>query len=552
MKKKILLFAALLTTTLGFAQKTLSKDYNYTVSAPYKVFDAEHKLYFYKDNEILTVKVDGKEILLQKFENGEKIKFKSEKKYEDAFPKHYQLEDVFEFNNKFYFFYSSWDGDNEKEQLYVREIDFKKGEFIGESKLMFKVDGKIAGRSMWDRGLAKDVQVSFNMGTTDKFDFLISNDKKKMLIKYRKKPTVKSDTKSFDIIGVHAYEGDLEAKWNNELKMPYTERRMDILDYTMDRQANTYILAKVFHDDSNDDKKRKRDKEANYHVELFRIPAGTNTIDITKIEVKDKFINGLWIYESPGDYMVCAGFYNNGKNFASADGMMVFKVKKDGEIYDKSFNEIPLEIVNQNLSGRQQRKNEKKEKKQEEEGEGEGAEVRAFVMDKIQVNSDGSLVLVGEQYYTVIHYSQKTTYVSYHYEDILLAKIDADGKMNWIKKLPKKQAGIRGLGGMSYKHFFVNDNHYVLYLDNVKNYNLPADKKPAVHSDGKGGYFTSYKINDTTGEATSGSVFDMRNVDDMTMYQFSVGRIIEISKDEFAIEFYKKKKEDVMMKVKML
>lgn len=334
--------------------------------------------------------------------------------------------------------------------------------------------------------------------------------------------------------------------------MPYTERRMDVLDYSIDKQANAYILAKVYHDDSNDDKKRRRDKEANYHIELFRIPAGTNTINKTEIEVKDKFVNGLSIFEGPEDYMVCAGFYNNGKNAKSADGMMMFKVKKDGDIYAKSFNEIPLEIINQNLSAKQRRKNEKKEKEKEEEGEGEGAEIRAFTMDKVVIENDGSIVLLGEQYYTVTHYSQKHTYTSYHYEDILITKIDPSGKMSWIKKLPKKQAGTSGQGGMSYKHFFVNDNHYVLYLDNVKNYNLPADKKPAVHSDGKGGYFTSYKINDTTGEAKSGSVFDMRNVDDMTMYQFSVGRIIEISKDEFAIEFYKKKKEDVMMKVKML
>ncbi|MGV3461412.1 MAG: hypothetical protein ACO1N9_13265 [Flavobacterium sp.] len=548
MKKQLLLFALLLITSLGYAQKTLSKDYTYTVSSPYKVFDAQHKLYFYKDNEILTVKVDGKEIMLQKFDNGEKIKFKSQKLYENVFPKHYQAEGVVEFNDKFYFFYSSWDGDNDKEQLYVREIDFKKGEFVGENKLMFKVDGKIAG--------SMGSGVSFggpfiSMGTVDKFDFLVSSDKRKMLIQYRKKPKVKRDVKSWDIIGVHAYEGDLEAKYNNELKMPYTERRMDVLDYTIDRQANAYILAKVYHDDSNDDKKRRRDTEANYHMELFRIPAGTDKFDITKIEVKDKFVNGMSIFEGPGDYMVCAGFYNNGKNAKSADGMMVFKVKRDGDIYDKSFNEIPLEIVNQNLSAKQKRKNEKKEKKKEEEGEGEGAEIRAFTMDKVVVENDGSIVLLGEQYYTVTHYSQKHTYTSYHYEDILITKIDPSGKMSWIKKLPKKQAGLNGQGGMSYKHFFVNDIHYVLYLDNVKNFNLPDDKRPAVHSDGKGGYFTSYKIDDATGEAKSGSVFDMRNVDDMTMYQFSVGRIIEISKDEFAIEFYKKKKEDVMMKVKM-
>lgn len=543
MKRTLLLFALLCNLGIAFAQKQLSKDYSYTVSKPYKVFDAFEKLYFYKNDQILTVKLDGKEIMLQKFSSkGDKVEFKSEKLYlaKELFPKNYVVEEVMEFNDKFYLFYASWDGDNEKEQLFVREIDFEKGEFIGENRLLIKVDGKVTGTSA----------IGFNL--KGKFTFLVSSDKNKMLVKYRKKPEVKRDTKSWDIIGIQAFENDLQPTWNNELTMPYTERRMDVLDYTIDRQANAYILAKVYHDDSNDDKKKKKDKEANYHVELFRIPAGTNKINITKIEVKDKFINGLWMYESPGDYMVCAGFFNNGKNRKAADGIMVFKVKKEGGIFDESFNEIPLEVINQNLRAKTRRKNEKKEKEKEEDGEGEGAELQDLVMDKIVINPDGSLVLVGEQYFMQAHYTQKSVYYTYHYNDILVAKIDPAGSMAWIKKLPKRQQGSRGQGGMSYKHFFANNNHYLLYLDNVKNYNLPDEKTPALHSDGQGGYFTSYKINDASGESVNSSVFDMRNVDDMTMYQFSINRILPISKDEFVIEFYKKKKEDVMMKVKML
>jgi hypothetical protein len=554
MKKTLMLLAVLLNMGFAYAQKDLSKDYSYTVSKPYEVFDADTKLYFYRDNQVLTVKIDRKEILLQKLTtNGDKAAFKAQKLYEvkELFPKNMMPESVIEFSDKYYFFYSSWDGDKDQEQLFVREIDFEKGEFVGDNKLVFKVNGKIAGSPLGKLyiGFAPGI----NIGVTDKFDFLISGDKKKMLVQYRKKPEVKRDTKSWDIIGVHAFEEGLKQVWNNELKMPYTERRMDILDYTIDREANAYILAKVYHDDSNDDKKSRKDKEANYHVEMFRVAAGSDKIDITKIDVKDKFINGLWIYESPGDYMVCAGFYNNGKNFSAADGIMVFKARKQGGIFDTSFNEIPLDVINQNLKAKHKRKNEKKEKEKDEDGEGPGAELQNLVMDKIQVNSDNSLVLVGEQYFRVAHYTSKGgVYYSYHYNDILVAKIDPAGSMAWIKKLPKKQTGMRGQGGMSYKHFFANNNHYLLYLDNIKNFNLPDDKTPALHSDGKGGYFTSYKINDATGDAVNSSVFDMRNVDDMTMYQFATNRILKISENEFVIEFYKKKKEDVMMKVKML
>ena len=39
------------------------------------------------------------------------------------------------------------------------------------------------------------------------------------------------------------------------------------------------------------------------------------------------------------------------------------------------------------------------------------------------------------------------------------------------------------------------------------------------------------------------------DVNEMSLYQFNTGRIVELSDNEFAVEFYKKKKEDVMVKV---
>jgi hypothetical protein len=547
--KKILLFAVLLTISITHAQKELSKDYSYNVSAPYKVFDADEKLYFYRDNQILTVKIDNKEILLQKLESGsEKIVFKKEKLYESKkiMPKNFQVEGVEEFSGKYYFFYSSWDGDNDKEQLYAKEIDFAKGEFAGEDKLLFKVDGKIAGSPL--EKFYFPFAPGINIGVKDKFDFIISEDKQKMLIEYRKKPEVRSDKKSWDVLGVHAFDAGLKEVWNNELKMPYTERRMDVLDYTIDKEANAYILAKVFHDDSNDDKKRKKDTEANYHVELFRIKANSDKVQITKIENKEKFINRLWLYESPDDYMLCAGFYNKGKNADNVDGLITFKVKKEGGIYDSTSHEIPLEVLNEHVKNRTKKKNERKD----EDGE---AEFSNLILDKIEINKDGSIVLMGEQYFVKTHYRANKIndiYYTYHYYDILVAKIDPAGKLAWMKKLPKKQVGLKGIGGMSYKHFFANNNHYLVFLDNVKNFNLPVDKTPALHSDGQGGYFTSYKNNDATGESVNSSIFNVRDIDDMTIYQFGINRILKTGEDEFAVEVYKKKTEDVMIKVKML
>lgn len=524
-----------------YSQKTMSSDYAYKVSEPYKVFDAKEKIYFSKGNEVLALKLDGKEVLIQKF-NSETPAFIKETKYEKYFPKNYSVEDVMEIDGKYYFFYSSWDGDNKKEQLFAATIDFAKGEFTGEPKLVFQVDGKIAGTpTMGNMGFSYSVE--------DKFDFFQSRNKKNVLIQYRKKPEVKSDTKSYDIIGLYTYDGNLNKVSGNEVTMPYTERRMNNLDYQLDNKGDLYMLTKVFHDDSNDDKKSRKDTEANYHIELMVIKAGSDKIETSKFDNKDKFINRLWLFDTDKDFLVCGGFYSNGKgDFDDCDGILAFKIKQDGTIYDKSFHEIPLEVLNQYESERTKKRNERKERK------GDDAQFSDLELRDIAVNEDGSIVLVGEQYFVITHTSYSPqmgsrTTTTYHYCDLLASKINANGSLGWMKKIPKNQIGGRGKGGMSYKYFSANGNHFFVFLDNVKNIDLVLDKAPARHSDGQGGYLTAVKISDADGVLTKGSILNSRDVEDFKIYQFSTDRIVKTSESSFMLEVYKKKKEDIMIKV---
>ncbi|MFP9115946.1 hypothetical protein ACLI1A_18560 [Flavobacterium sp. RHBU_3] len=548
MKKQLLLLLALVATGLGYAQKELSKDYSYTISKPFKglkennpfSFSAykilyNRKDYFYKNGEVMVFKLNKDDILIEKINvSGDKASFIKDKQYKinDLFEKNFQIEGVIEFAGKYYFFYSSWNGDDEQEQLYYREIDFNKGEFVGENKLLFKIDGKVTQST--DMG-----QETF----FGKFNIHLNPDKTKMLINYRKKPLKRSDKKSYDTYGINAYGMDMIELWRKELTMPYTERRMDLLDFTIDKDANAYLLAKVFHDDSNDDKKHKKDEKPNYHLEIFRVNAGSSNIDITKVDFQDKFLKKLTLY-SHEDHLICAGFYNKGKSTGSVDGIMLFKVKPDGVIYDSSSHEIPFEILNEFAS----KKAKKKNKKDEEDDEAEFANLD---LDKLVIEKDGSVVFVGEQYYEVTVNTGKSVRIIDHYADMLISKVDASGKLAWMKRLPKHQVGSSGIGGMSYKHFYANDNHYIVYLDNVKNLNLPPDEYPAIHTDGAGGYLTSYKINDATGESVKSSILNVRDLTNISFHNFGVGKIVKAGEDAFIVEVANKEKQSVMLKVVM-
>ncbi|MDB5271708.1 MAG: hypothetical protein JWO58_75 [Chitinophagaceae bacterium] len=531
----IVLLALLLASNFSFAQTTVK------LGTPYAVIDARLKSYFAQDDEILTVKIDGKKIILQKL-SVTYLNYIDSKTYEDM-PDGYMVEEVIEHNKRYFVFYSLWDKPNKTEQLFYREIDFKSGAFMAEGKRIVAVDQKIVGG----------------------YSFNFSNDNSRMLVQYRLKPDVKDDSKSYDIIGLSVFDQNVFPVWGKEVKMPYTEKKMNIIDYSVDSQGNAYTLATVYNDNSTDEKKRGEDV-ANYHMELLRITPTANNIDITPIKVNSKFVTGVWMFEGPTNEMLCAGFYNSSGNSNAADGIFLSKLNKDGQLYDQTTYEIPLEIINEYVSARQKRKNEKKE-------EEDAAELNNLVLRNLIVQQDGSVLLVGERYYvtSTSYYDFQTkrtrTTTVYHYEDMFITKLTSDSKLAWMKKLPKRQtlstssssygygsfftyqyrAAMRG--GLSYKYMSGDHKHYLIFLDNEKNKDLTTDKVPATHVNGAGGFVTAYEINDNDGKATRHSVFDMRDVQGMEVYQFSVDRILPTSSNQFVLEEYKKKKEDILIQV---
>jgi hypothetical protein len=118
-----------------------------------------------------------------------------------------------------------------------------------------------------------------------------------------------------------------------------------------------------------------------------------------------------------------------------------------------------------------------------------------------------------------------------------------------MKKVPKRQYGHAGRGGMGFERMTFGDSHFFVFLDNEKNLNLTLDKAPATHTDGAGGFLTAYKLNDATGKMNSFSIFNTRSVNGIEIYQFTTSRILSLPNNQFVVEAYKKKKEDILIKV---
>lgn len=510
-----------------------------TVGQPYDVIDAYAKHYFTYKGDILTIKLTKRAVILQKLSAGT-LKFQQTRLHDD-FPKGYQVEQITKFKDRFYFFYSTWE--NEQEQLFAREIDLA-GCSLKPAKKIITVNEKITG------SLVKTGWMS--AGIADKYDFYFSHDSTNMVVQYRIKPDKRDDSKSFDVIGMHVFNSSLTEKWGGKITMPYTEKKMDNLDYSLDSKGNAYIVTRVYNDDSTDKKKRGED-EANYRLEILKITDPKTPVSTAKVELGDKFVKTLWLYENPKSGMIAAGYYNMGKTGRKAvdnvDGVLMFKLDAAGKPSTVTTYEIPVDVLNQYASGKDKRKNERKE-------DDDDAEATNMVLRNVYINPDGSVMLVGEQYFEKMHSSyangSSNVYYTYHYHDILVTMIDPAGKLAWMKKLPKRQRGGAGRGGMGFAHINMKDNHYFVFLDNEKNKDLPVTELPAQHIDNQGGFLTAYHVESKTGNVKKLTLLDTRNVNGMEVFQFNSDRILGITKNTFVCEVYKKKKEDVLIKVELI
>jgi hypothetical protein len=307
------------------------------------------------------------------------------------------------------------------------------------------------------------------------------------------------------------------------------------------------LLAEVYDTDIS---KRFIKGEKNYHLEVLSFnDNGMSTINLSD---EDYHFNEVWLCESNQGQIFLSGLYTENNSKSNIDGVFYIKIGIDSKLEDERYYKIPLEIINQFKSEKEQQKNEKKENPQ----------MNDLSLQEIRATKDGGVLIIAEEYYVTESISTDSkgaidTYHTYHYNDILVTKIDKSGEMIWMKKLPKEQIGAGNKGGMSFAYKEHNGWHYFFYVDDIKNINfdLNQNKAPHYYRDGYGGgILSAYSINDTDGAVTKSSLADFKhlkineNDKPLKFRRFTIDLILS-TKTGIIFEVYKKRKEDVMIHI---
>lgn len=486
-------------------------DFKVTWGAEYEFPKKHEDLGFWKGTKGGYINVsyqDRKSMIIQRFDS--KMKYINEETIDlKEFPSNFVNEGIRRLENKFYWFYSMWDKPREREQLFAQELDVDAGKLMGTAKKIIETT-KLTG-SMVQKGW-------YNFQMTNKYQFVNSLNDDMMLVSYTFPPLDKDDSKNYERMGWQVFNSSLEKVWGKEnVKMPYTEEMMDTRDYVVDSRGTVFLLASV---KAPNWKELKKDKKGFEHFEVLRLGDKNDAFDKIELKPGARWVNSVGLYEDNHGDLLCAGFYSNNEKAAGSNGIFVMKIEKGATAakeVKKGFYEFPVELLKQFESARTQRKMEKKDKKKKDEDEDGGLEASNLVMRDIYVADDGGIIFSAEEYfvtsYTVTDSrGNSTTRYTYHYNDIIAMKVNAEGDLAWTYKIPKRQSGSSSRGGMGYAHYMMEGSHYYFYLDNIKNLNLSIDKEPEMHQDGAGGFLVYTKI-DPDGKMSKGKIMDTREED---------------------------------------
>jgi hypothetical protein len=285
---------------------------------------------------------------------------------------------------------------------------------------------------------------------------------------------------------------------------------MDNSNFSVDSKGNAYMLAKVYDSDSRRERDRSTGMPA-YRYEVFKFSKDNKKISIAPISLEGFYINETTLTENALHDMIVACTYSKKLKGNGTDGIFLATLDHDGKLvkYKNGYFEFPKEELEKFESARKRRSIEKKD-----DYEASNIQVR-----DVLVESDGSIFISCEEYHVTSRMTQGTngqtriTY-SYYYDDILGCKIDAAGKFEWVRKIPKRQRGSNGTGTMSFKLVSDATGYYFLYLDNLKNLKIAENEEPRLHVDGFGGQVIVSKLT-KDGTISKELLFDTREQDIM-------------------------------------
>ena len=492
--KYVFLFLFTAISFLSFGQsKKLNFKFGEAYTAPNYIADLS---FFGNDKDgIIDVYSKNAKLTIVRFD-AKTLKFKGEKTIEipDA-SKNFNSEAAVSLNGNCYWIHSDWNRGDQKELLAYNKIDVEKGALMPGGTNVIEAGRMIA--DMVPGGIYQSKAVN-------KYGFTFSADNKKMLMSYRLMPEKGSDRKTFNKAGLHVFDENMNKLWGTEFMLPYAEKIIRSADYTLDNNGNVYMLVKVYNSGSRDEE--NKEKKPDYHYEVLKFTKDSKQVIQAAVPAGDNFINNAKLQVNERNEIFITAVYSKKYQNGNSDGIFLSVLDQQDKIspFKNGFYPFPVAELSKFESPSAREKMQKNN----------DYSVPNLQVRQVIAEADGSTIIACEQYHDFDSPGQ-SIYIHFLYDNVFVAKIAADGKLEWVRKIPKRQEDLSP-HTLSYKLLKDNTGYYFLYVDNINNLNLAEDETPKLHIHRKGGQVMLTKI-DNSGVITKEVVFDVKNEENIVV-----------------------------------
>ncbi len=312
------------------------------------------------------------------------------------------------------------------------------------------------------------------------FGITLSPDSTKMLL-FFDPPFERKTTEPVSFI---CYDTDLEMLWEKEIKLPYTPEIVQVHSFQIDNEANVYMLSG--RNPSKSGSLTQKAQGGRYVV--FYYSAKENKLKEYDVGLKDKQVMSVIFRLNKEQDVIIAGYYSNDFRFSAA-GTFLFTIGANGaSVKSASFMPFPKEFMLKLL--------------RKSNSENESA-LPDFYLDHMIIHDDGSILLIGEQYYAsetiTLDPSTGRQMIEYrfNFDDIIITSLEPSGRHAWNTKISKRQDTTSDTKVCSYQCFLNASGLSVYFNDHSENQqklSALVDGEATLWSGGKGSVTTRVKV----------------------------------------------------------
>jgi hypothetical protein len=297
----------------------------------------------------------------------------------------------------------------------------------------YDIDGNIIGQRLPLAELSNEKEHRVDL------KYARSINKKKLLCYKNLEEGTKQET-----ILYYLFDANNEEQVAGKITIPYPDDKFQVRKIMVSNAGKIYVLGKFF-------KVNRVKAPDDFVFKIYQYEAGAAEGREVAIDLGELYITDLTLKIDRDENLFLAGFFSH-QSTEAIIGTCFFKLNNKLEEEVRSSQRFSDEFLNNFLRDKQIER---------------GRELQNFYLDNIILRSDGGVLMIAEKFYTTFNsyvdiYGAWVDQKIYHYDEIIVSSVSANGDLEWSAVVPKRQQSERR-DYLSYLDVVSGDNLYLIY-----------------------------------------------------------------------------------------